>query len=167
MDQGIIRYFSEITEEEKQFLSGDRKIDRTLYMDGSRDVISGSKLLEKGKQIAIRPHTRFVHFPEHTHDYVEFVYMYHGTTTHVIDGTRVFLKEGDLLFMNQHAVQEILPAGKDDIAVNFMILPQFFDSAAVSCSCCYASSLAKRTALYSSISLESPNTMWPLPISTS
>ena len=41
MDRRIIRYFSEITDEEKQFLSGDRQIDRTLYMDGSRDVISG------------------------------------------------------------------------------------------------------------------------------
>ena len=73
MDQRIIRYFSEITEEERQFLSGSKQIDRTLYMDGSRDVINGSKLLEKGKLIAIRPHTRFVHFPEHTHDYVEMV----------------------------------------------------------------------------------------------
>ena len=70
MDQEILQHFSEITEEEKQFLSGGRQIDRTLYMDGSRDVISGDKLLEKGKQIAIRPHTRFVHFPEHTPDYV-------------------------------------------------------------------------------------------------
>ena len=49
MDERIIQHFSVITEEEKQFLSGDRQIDRTLYMDGSRDVISGDKLLEKGK----------------------------------------------------------------------------------------------------------------------
>ena len=52
-----------------------------------------------------------------------------GSTTHIIDGNRILLKEGDLLFMNQNARQEIFPAGKDDIAVNFMILPQFFDVA--------------------------------------
>ena len=39
------------------------------------------------------------------------------------------LQEGDLLFLNQNAVQEILPAGKDDIAVNFIVLPEFFDTA--------------------------------------
>ena len=125
MDQGIIRYFSEITEEEKQFLSGDRKIDRTLYMDGSRDVISGSKLLEKGKQIAIRPHTRFVHFPEHTHDYVKMVYMCQGETKHIVDGTKIVLKQGELLMLGQHARQEIEPAAEGDIAVNFIVRPAF------------------------------------------
>ena len=39
----------------------------------------------------------------------------------------IVLEEGDLLFLNQHATQEILPAGMDDLAVNFIILPEFFD----------------------------------------
>ena len=125
MDQRIIEHFSGITEEEKQFLSGDRQIDRTLYMDGSRDVISGDKLLEKGKQIAIRPHTRFVHFPEHTHDYVEMVYMCQGETTHIVNGTKIVLKQGELLMLGQHAKQEIEPAGKNDIAVNLIVRPAF------------------------------------------
>ena len=132
MDHSLLETLAVVTEEEQELLEGREQIDRTLYYQQdahpSSDKIDASVVLGNGKLIDMRPHTRFVHFPEHTHDYVEFVYMYHGTTTHVIDGTRVFLKEGDLLFMNQHAVQEILPAGKDDIAVNFMILPQFFDS---------------------------------------
>ena len=33
----------------------------------------------------------------------------------------------ELLLLNQHASQEILPADRDDIAVNFIILPEFFD----------------------------------------
>ena len=125
MDERIIQHFSVITEEEKQFLSGDRQIDRTLYMDGSRDVISGDKLLEKGKQIAIRPHTRFVHFPEHTHDYVEMVYMCRGETTHLVNGTKIVLKQGELLMLGQYARQEIEPAGEEDIAVNFIVRPAF------------------------------------------
>ena len=125
MDERIIQHFSVITEEEKQFLSGDRQIDRTLYMDGSRDVISGDKLLEKGKQIAIRPHTRFVHFPEHTHDYVEMVYMCRGETTHLVNGTKIVLKQGELLMLGQHARQEIKPAGEEDIAVNLIVRPAF------------------------------------------
>lgn len=125
MDRRIIRYFSEITDEEKQFLSGDRQIDRTLYMDGSRDVISGDKLLDKGKQIAIRPHTRFVHFPEHTHDYVEMVYMCRGETTHIVNGMKIVLKQGELLMLGQYARQEIEPAGAEDIAVNFIVRPAF------------------------------------------
>ena len=72
---------------------------------------------------------RFVHFPKHRHNYVEVIYMCKGETTHIIDGNEVVLEEGDLLFLNQNATQEILPAGKDDIAINFIIQPQFFDRA--------------------------------------
>ena len=50
-----------------------------------------------------------------------------GSTHHVIDGEDVILREGELLFLNQKAQQEIHPAMEDDIAVNFIILPEFFD----------------------------------------
>ena len=91
-------------------------------------MIDSQKLLEKGRLIELRPHTRFAHFPRHRHDYVEMVYMCSGSTTHIInDSDRITLQEGDLLFLNQNATQEILPAGLHDIAVNFIILPEFFD----------------------------------------
>lgn len=44
----------------------------------------------------------------------------------MIDGTDVILKKGELLFLNQSAVQEIYPASEKDIAVNFIVLPEFF-----------------------------------------
>ncbi len=50
-----------------------------------------------------------------------------GSTTHLVNGSRVVLKEGELLFLNQNATQEIFPAGEKDIAVNFIVLPEFFD----------------------------------------
>lgn len=132
MNAELFSRLSVITEEEKEILKGRSGIDRSLYYrPGSSprpDEIDASLVLTNGKLIDIRPHTRFVHFPKHTHNYIEFVYMCSGETTHIIDGSRITLKAGDLLFMNQHAEQEILPAGEDDIAVNFMILPQFFDS---------------------------------------
>lgn len=84
--------------------------------------------MERGQLIEIRPHTRFCHFPKHRHNYVEMIYMCSGTTTHIINGKeRIVLNAGDILFLNQYATQEILPASEDDIAVNFIILPEFFD----------------------------------------
>ena len=129
MSEEIIRRLSIITEEEQNILKGGGQIDRKLYMDQEDMVIDSKKLLESGKLISVRPHTRFGHFPAHTHNYVEVIYMCRGETTHIVDGNRVVLRQGELLFLNQHATQEILPAGKDDIAVNFIILPEFFDMA--------------------------------------
>ena len=131
MNQKILDILSTITDEEKAILSGEPYINRELYYsgqkkDGSGDEIDSARVLADGKLIDMRPHVRFVHFPLHTHNYVEFIYMCQGETVHIIDGQRITLKKGDLLFMNQHARQEILPAGENDIAVNFMILPDFF-----------------------------------------
>ncbi len=126
MDNRIINYFTAITDEEKNILSGQAKIDRNIYMAGDRDIISGDKLLPKGRQIMIRPHTRFIHFPEHTHDYVEFVYMCQGTTKHIVNSTPITLTQGELLMLGQNAKQEIYPAAQNDIAVNFIAKPDFF-----------------------------------------
>ena len=127
MNQDLLKRLSVITEEEQEFLSGRREIDRTRYTEQSQLIIDSKKMLDQGKLIQIRPHTRFVHFPRHRHNYVEVIYMCQGQTTHIIDGNQVVLEEGELLFLNQNAVQEILPAGREDIAVNLIILPEFFD----------------------------------------
>lgn len=128
MDQRLLEQLQKITEEERAILDGSG-LKRELYSSQKNfTTIDSRKLLTKGQLIQIRPHTRFVHFPRHRHNYVEMVYMCAGTTTHIInDEERIVLKEGDLLFLNQHATQEILPAREQDIAVNFIILPEFFE----------------------------------------
>ena len=133
MNAKLIEILSTITDEEKALLNGEPYINRDLYYSSDKrntsgDEIDSARVLQDGKLIDMRPHVRFVHFPLHTHNYVEFIYMCKGETVHIIDGQRITLKQGDLLFMNQHAHQEILPAGENDIAINFMILPEFFDT---------------------------------------
>lgn len=128
MRQELLNRLKQITTEEQAILDGHTDIQKELYTSRKDFIIDSQKLLEKGHLIEIRPHTRFAHFPKHRHNYVEMVYMCCGSTTHIInDSDRIVLNEGDLLFLNQNVTQEILPAGKDDIAVNFIILSEFFD----------------------------------------
>ena len=129
MHQELLRAMSVITEEEQRILDGRNDIDQHLYTEKKELIVDSEKLIQKGKLIQVRPHTRFVHFPKHRHNYVEVIYMCQGTTTHIVDGNEVVLEEGDLLFLNQNAQQEILPAGEQDIAVNFIVLPEFFNTA--------------------------------------
>ena len=129
MHRELLRELSVITEEEQRILDGRKEIDQQIYTEKKDMIIDCKKLLQKGKLIQVRPHTRFVHFPKHTHNYIEVIYMCQGRTTHIINGKEVVLEEGDLLLLNQNAVQEIMPAGKEDIAVNFIVLPEFLDTA--------------------------------------
>lgn len=124
----LLEKLQKITDEEKEFLNGEKYIQKEIYTSQQDFTIDSKKLLKKGQLIYLRPHTRFVHFPKHKHNYVEMIYMCTGSTTHIInDMDRITLHQGDLLFLNQYATQEILPAREHDIAVNFIILPEFFD----------------------------------------
>lgn len=129
MHQELLKALSVITEEEQNILNGRQDIDQQLYTEKKELVVDSEKLLQRGKLIQVRPHTRFVKFPKHRHNYVEVIYMCQGATTHYIDGNKVVLEPGDLLFLNQNSEQEILPAKEQDIAVNFIILPEFFNTA--------------------------------------
>ena len=130
MNRQLMEELRRITAEEQRILDGRSGVDKALYTHARDFTIDSRQMLLDGKLIDIRPHTRFVHFPEHRHNYVEIVLMCQGHLTHIIDRTnRVELEEGDLLFLNQFSSHEILPAGMDDIAVNFMVLPEFFDTA--------------------------------------
>ncbi len=126
MNKQILNQLASITDEEKEILKGNDKVNKNLYTQNNDDIIDYRKFMDSEKLIQVRPHTRFVHFPKHKHNYIEVIYMYQGTTTHIIDNEKIVLSEGELLFLNQHAEQEILPAGEDDIGVNFIIVPEFF-----------------------------------------
>ena len=128
MRRELLDMLKRITPEEQELLDGSREIRKERYTNRRDFVVDSRLLLEKGRLIEIRPHTRFAYFPKHRHNYVEMVYMCAGTTTHIINGSNeLVLKEGDLLFLNQNVYHEILPAGEKDLAVNFIILPEFFD----------------------------------------
>ena len=128
MRRELLDMLKKITPEEQELLDGTREIRKERYTNRRDFVVDSRLLLEKGRLIEIRPHTRFAYFPKHRHNYVEMVYMCAGTTTHIINGSNeLVLKEGDLLFLNQNVYHEILPAGEEDLAVNFIILPEFFD----------------------------------------
>ncbi len=130
MQKELLDKLKVITDEESKILKGNKKVEKDIYTASNEFIIDSKKMLESGKLIDIRPHTRFVHFPKHRHNYVEIVYMCSGQTNHIInESNEIALNAGDVLFLNQNAYQEIKPAGINDIGINFIVLPEFFDVA--------------------------------------
>ena len=85
MKQEIIADLSRITEEEQAILDGKTEVEKERYSSGQKFVMDAGKLLERGKLIDIRPHTRFIRFPAHSHNYVEMIYMCQGSTVHTVN----------------------------------------------------------------------------------
>lgn len=129
MRKELLEQLRKITDEEQRILDGEKQVDQNLYSSGKDFTVDSAKMLEEGKLIAVRTHTRFVYFPAHRHNFIEVLYVCEGSLTNIIGGKQVVVQKGELLFLNQFTRHEILPAGENDIAINFMVLPEFFDVA--------------------------------------
>ena len=128
MNSEILEFLERITDEEKEILAGKKTLKKDIYTNGKEFVtVEADKLLKFRKLISVRTHTRFIDFIEHKHDYVEAIYVLKGSITNIINGEELRLVKGDLLFLNCHASHGIKACGKNDIAVNFIIKPNFFD----------------------------------------
>lgn len=129
MQQELLEHLKKISEEEQKILDGVMEVDKDLYTSGKDFIVDSKKMLKEGKLIAVRTHTRFIHFPAHKHNFIEVLYVCQGQLVNIIEEHQVTVRTGELLFLNQYTHHEILPAGEEDIAINFMILPEFFDIA--------------------------------------
>lgn len=116
----------ELTKEEKEILEKEN-IDYNLYSLNTKNVIDINNFLSKNDFITIRKHTRFIDFPEHTHNYVEIQYVYSGILVQYCDEKKVELTSGQILFLNQDVKHRILKSNKDDIIINLLIKPEFFN----------------------------------------
>ncbi|NPC91952.1 helix-turn-helix transcriptional regulator [Bacillus sp. WMMC1349] len=115
------------TEEEKAVLKQKNQVKKDLYTDQVDFIIESEKFLGKENMIMVRKHTRFVNFPKHKHDYIEINYVYHGVLEQKVGNQKIILKKGELLLLNQYIEHEIKACNREDIVINFIINPRFFE----------------------------------------
>lgn len=127
MDSRILSFLEKITDEEKDILS-NKKINNSIYTnDKNFTKVEANKVIENGSLINIRPHTRFIDFPQHTHEFVEAIYVLRGNITNIINGEEINMRKGDILFLNRNISHGIKATNKNDLVINFFIKPNFFD----------------------------------------
>ena len=127
MKQKLLDELMKVSEEEQKYLDGQGDIEKQLYAKEQIGEIDRELLLKRGQLITVRPHSRFVDFPEHRHNYVEIMYVAQGCITHCIEGKELVLHKGDVLMLNQQVVHSIKRADYQDIGINFIALPEFFE----------------------------------------
>ncbi len=128
MNADLLNKLYEVTDEEKDILAGN-KINKSIYTETTDFTVDSAKISEWEKLIDIRKHTRFAPFPKHKHNYIELIYNCSGETVHrVNDSEKITLGQGELLLLGTNAVHEVDYAGEKDIAVNFIIKPEFFST---------------------------------------
>lgn len=114
--------FTEREQELQRLLksTGTDKVKQTIekYVEGK---------FSKGNYFVIEKHTRFLPVKEHFHNFIEVMYVLNGEITQKIKGKEIVLKKGELMLLNQHISHEIAVTTEEDIMINFIIKPEFFD----------------------------------------
>jgi AraC-like DNA-binding protein len=115
------------TDEELALLKQDHEVKKDLYTNQGDFIIQSEKLMDADKMIMIRKHTRYVDFPKHKHDYIEMNYIYSGKLEQKVGDVPMQLKQGELILLNQFIEHEIKACDREDIIINFIIRPKFFE----------------------------------------
>ena len=113
-------------EEEKANLQIIKAEENIPTLKDLAQVVDAKTFIKEG-MILIRKHPRFCYVRKHSHNYLEVNYVLSGNITQKLDNNKITLKQGELVFISKNSVHEFLPAKKDDILLNFIILPEFFD----------------------------------------
>lgn len=127
MREALIQRMKQISPEEQRYLDGEKQVSKDLYSNGCEGEVDSELLLQEGHLVTARLHSRFIEFPQHRHNYIEIMYVCQGSITHVIDGHEIVLEKGDMIFLNPHVMHGIKRSGMEDIGINFIALPEFFD----------------------------------------
>lgn len=128
-DENLFRILKQHTAEEEEALQGINHqsgfLDQTS--SGQVKILDYHKIPKANQLVSVVRNPRFEYIPRHKHNFIEACYVCSGELTHIIDGKEVRLRTGDFMMMNLHTSHEVLPAGEDDVAVNFIIQSRFFD----------------------------------------
>ncbi|MBD8847900.1 AraC family transcriptional regulator [Priestia megaterium] len=127
MQHDLLNQLLKITDEEELILQNRKEINKDIYTNQSNFIIESQKFLNQESMIMVRKHTRFVDFPKHKHNYIEINYVYNGELNQKVGNQKISLQQGELLFLNQHIEHEIQACAEEDIIINFIIQPKFFD----------------------------------------
>ena len=126
MDKELLEYLENMTEQEQEIIKNNRPVLSYFTKAEGCTVIDSDVVMKPMTMIDIMKQPRFVPLPDHTHNYMEIVYMGSGSTTHVINKTtEITLAEDELLFLPQGTSHSVNSAGYRDIAIRFVILPEF------------------------------------------
>lgn len=124
MNQELIRQVGVIAEEARKCWEKDSKEGKT---GEKAEALACRKMREEGRMVQVRPYPCRTAFPSCSFPCVEVVYVCSGEMRFVAEGEPLSVREGELLFLHAGVQREILPGEEGDVAVQIVILPEFFN----------------------------------------
>jgi len=117
----------ELSYTEFKLLEEPKIAELELLKKNNRFIIDIDEMLHQKEVINIIKHVRFIDIPEHSHQFVEMMYVYQGSISQIVNGHSVTLNQGDICILNPGAFHKIKKSSEQDIIINFIIKPKFLE----------------------------------------
>lgn len=105
----------------------DKKHINNIY-----DNTLPSKCFFEDSKIEFIKQSRYSKVPLHYHNYIEMNYVYSGSAITIINGERVYLKEGYVCILDTDVPHTILETTENDIIINIMMKKSYFSNTMLS-----------------------------------
>lgn len=126
MNERLIEQLRKISPEEENILKSGKSALAHYVKQPDSNLIDQEVVMRPKMMIDLLKQPRFVDFPTHSHNYLEVTYMISGSAKCLIDqAISMTLQTGDLLFLKQGTCHSVEAPGYNDIAIHFLILPEF------------------------------------------
>lgn len=102
---------------------------RLITEDSSKTPIQENFRVAADKSILFSVHPRFLKVMEHSHSFIEMIFVYSGRCHQIINGKEIILQQGDICLLDTNIKHSIEIAGENDIIINCIMKPSYFDSA--------------------------------------
>jgi len=110
---------------EKHILSGRyRAIPQIPFRGRDLYQFTFNSLLEN-KNVCVNKESRFTYIPEHIHTVIEFLYVYAGSCTQVINGEKIRMKQGDICMLDTDVPHSIEYLTREDIIITIEMRKEY------------------------------------------
>ena len=106
MKRKLLEYLKKIDSKEEEFIKNEKNVLAPYVIKKGSSVIDTDKMIREGAMIDIMKQPRFVDIPEHTHKYMEIIYMFSGSATHIIDKKLRWKQTMFCLSNREHRIQQ-------------------------------------------------------------
>lgn len=112
MNKDLLEYLEKVNAQEEQILRHEKPVLSYFVKGENSTVFDSGTVMAPMTMIDILKQPRFVPLPDHSHNYLELIYMCSGSTTHIINTrSELTLKEDELLFLPQGTSHSVSAAG--------------------------------------------------------
>lgn len=95
------------------------------------DTIRKFEFINETEKIFLNKTFYRENYPEHCHEFLEIVYISHGSGIHCINGNEYNVVKGDLFLINLNAVHTFKNTSSDFIIINCIFLPEMIDESLI------------------------------------